>query len=53
MKDCRAVQVLELLRIEAREERQTPLIAKHPVFPAAVVRLIPPPWKVEVAVVEA
>ena len=34
-------------------ERQVPLIAKQPVFPEEVTRFIPPPWKVEVAVVEA
>ena len=33
--------------------RQLPLTAKQPVLPAAVMRLMPPPWKVEVAVVEA
>jgi hypothetical protein len=32
---------------------QVPLIAKHPVLPEAVVRLMLPPWNVEVAVVEA
>ena len=40
-------------RILVKVGRQRPLIAIQPVFPAAVVRLIPPPWKVEVAVVEA
>ena len=33
--------------------RHVLLIAKQPVLPAAVIKLIPPPWKVEVAVVEA
>ena len=34
-------------------EIHTPLTAKQPVLPDAVRRFIPPPWKVEVAVVEA
>ena len=29
-----------------------PLIAKHPVLPAAVMMLMEPPWKVDVAVLE-
>ena len=33
--------------------RQVPLIAKQPVLPLELSKLIPPPWKVEVAVVEA
>ena len=35
------------------DDKHVPFTAKHPVFPAAVSKLIPPPWKVEVAVVEA
>ena len=32
---------------------QVPFTAKHPVFPAAVMRFMPPPWNVDVAVEEA
>ena len=39
--------------IDASVGKHVPSIAKHPVFPAAVSKLMPPPWKVDVAVVEA
>ena len=53
MSDVRYVVVPLSVKSEEPPVIHTPSTAKQPVFPAAVMRLMPPPWKVLVAVVEA